>query len=172
MAFTSISNSIIKVGSAIKAELLSIIKNNFDDIDQRINNLESGASKIEVFNILFKNTSLNPSSNGISYFIANQSFNLTNAYIQIFEKGSLTGTFEMDIKKSTTNLDNLSFSSIFTTKPSINFSTASDYAKSTNQVFAPNQTTINEGDILRVDLTAAPTNGLFEKFILLTYGEK
>jgi len=171
MAFTSISNSIIKVGSAIKAELLSIIKNNFDDIDDRINSLEVSASKIPVIKFYVLNGSSFSTATGLYYWESNDNFTITNAYIQIFEKGSLAGTFEVDIKKSSTNLDNPSFSSIFSTKPSINFSTASDYAKSTNQVFDGAKIQMAVGEYLRFDITQAPTSGVMSKFLITVYGE-
>jgi hypothetical protein len=44
--------------------------------------------------------------------------------------GLATGTLEIDILKSVTDLNILLLLSIFDVKPSINLSTASDYAKS------------------------------------------
>jgi hypothetical protein len=171
MAFTSISNSIIKVGSAIKAELLAIIKNNFDDIDARINQLEVGASKVPIVKFYVLNGSSFSTATGLYYWESNDTFTITNAYVQIFENESLTGTFEVDIKKSTTNLDGPSFSSIFSTKPSINFSTAANYAKSTNQVFDGTKIQMIAGQYLRFDITQAPTSGVMSKFLITVYGE-
>lgn len=171
MAFSSISSAVIAVGQAIKAELWGKVKSNFDDHETRINNIESSSSKIPVIKFMVLNGSEFAAGTGLYYWESNDNFIITSAYVQIFEKGTLAGTFEADIKKSTTNLDGPSFTSIFTTKPSIVFASVSDYAKSTNQVFDPTKISIVSGNYLRFDITQMPTTSVMSKFLITVYGE-
>lgn len=172
MAFDPISSDSIEVGDAIKKELLDKIKGNLDDHEDRINSIEEGARRVQVFKHIVLNAASSNTFTGLNYFIAEEDFTLTSAVITIFEKGSLTGALEVDIKKSTTDLDSPSFSSVFTTKPKITLATASNYSSSTNQVFDNNKTSINSGDKLRLDITEMPSSGVLGKFILSVYGEK
>lgn len=171
MAFNSIPSESIKVGSATKKELFDKIKNSLDDLDLRINGLETTSSKVPVMKFYVLNGSSFNSATGLYYYESNQAFTITDAYVQIFEKGSLAGTFEIDIQKSITDLNGTSFSSIFTTKPSIDFTTATDYSKSTNQVFDPLKVSMLPNQYLRLDITQAPTSGVMSKFLVTVYGE-
>lgn len=171
MAFSTISSLAIAVGSAIKAELWGKVKDNFDDHESRINAIESTTSKIPIIKFMVLNGSEFSTGTGLYYWESNDNFTITSAYVQIFEKGSLSGTFEVDIKKSTTDLDGASFSTIFTTKPSITFASVSDYAKSTNQVFDPTKINIVSGNYLRFDITQMPTTSVMSKFLITVYGE-
>jgi hypothetical protein len=171
MAFSSISNLAIAVGSAIKAELWSKVKNNFDDLNTRLNNVEGSSSKIPIIKFFVLNGSQFSTGTGLYYWESNDNFTITSAYVQIFEKGSLTGTFEVDIKKSTTDLNSTSFTTIFTTKPSLDFSSIADYAKSTNQVFDPTKVSMVAGNLLRFDITQMPAGGVMSKFLITVYGE-
>ena len=171
MAFITIPPSIIQVSKAIKKEIFQLIKDNLDDHETRINSLETTATKIEVMKFLLLNGSVFPTATGLYYYEADQEFTITDSFIRIFEVNSLTGIIEIDIKKSVTDLDNASFSSIFTTKPSIDLSTASDYDSSINQVFDPSKVTMQPGQFLRLDITSAPTNGVLPKLLINLFGE-
>lgn len=171
MPFSVIDSNSIKVGDAIKAELFTKIKDNFDDHESRINALSVSAGKVTVFKYLMLNGSNFPTATGLDYFQAIEDFTLTSAVIRIFEKGSLTGAVEIDVKKSVTNMDNSSFSTVFTTKPKIDYSSASDYGFSINQAFNSGQIDIKAGDILRLDITETPSNGVLPKMQLIIYGE-
>lgn len=171
MAFETISNLAIAVGSAIKAELWSKVKNNFDDHETRLNQVESSSSKLEIIKFYVLNGSEFSTGTGLFYWESNDTFTITSAYVQIFEKGTLAGTFEVDIKKSTTDLNSASFTTIFTTKPSIAFASVADYAKSTNQVFDPTKINMVPGNYLRLDITQMPTTSVMSKFLITVYGE-
>lgn len=171
MAYTTIDPNSIEVGDPVKKELLDRIKSNEDDLDSRITNIETGNAKVPVFSYVLLNGSSFSTATGLDHYQANQAFTLTNGSFRIFTKGSLTGTVELDVKRSTTNMDNASFTSVFTTKPKITFASASDYATTVNQVFNSGQINIAVGDILRLDITAAPTNGPIPALILMFYGE-
>lgn len=144
MAFSTISSLAIAVGSAIKKELWDKVKDNFDDHETRINSVETIQKKVPVMKFDFRNSASITSANGVYYWESDDTFTLTNAFLRIYEVGSLTGDLEIDIKRSTTDLDDSSFFTIFTTKPSIDFATASDYEESTNQVFDPGQIVCND----------------------------
>jgi hypothetical protein len=171
MAFVTINPLSIEVGDPIKAELFDLIKSNSDDHESRINSLETTAKRIELIEFQVSNASSASSFTGMYYLPINDTLTITNAFVTIFEKGSLTGNLEIDIKRSTTNLDDTSFTSIFTTKPKIVFSTASDYEISSNQVFSPSIINLSPGDYLRLDVTELPTNGVIGKFLVTCYGE-
>lgn len=171
MAFTTINSSSIEVGDALKKELFDLIKSNEDDLDTRVTALSVGAKKVELFKYVLLNGSSFSTATGLDYYQAIESFTITNAEIRIFEKGSLTGSIEIDVKKSTTNMDNASFTTIFTTKPKLILASVSDYDTSTNQVFNSGQISMTAGDILRLDITIAPTNGPLPKLQIIVYGE-
>jgi hypothetical protein len=171
MTFTTINSSSIEVGDAIKKELFDTIKTDLDDHETRINSVEATTKKIDVFKFLLLNGSSFSTATGIAYYRSEDAFTITKGAIQIFEKGSLAGSIEVDIKKSTTDMDGASFSSIFTTKPKIIFSSASDYDESSNQVINSSVADIAVGDYLRLDITIAPTSGVMSKMFITSYGE-
>jgi hypothetical protein len=171
MTYTTINSSSIEVGDPLKKELFDLIKDNFDDHEARLNALAISAGKVEIFLYDLVNGSNFSTETGLAYYQAIETFTITNAAIRIYTKGSLTGAVEIDIKKSTTNMDSASFTTIFTTKPKITYSGASDYDTSTNQVFNSGQISINPGDILRLDITEAPGGGVLPKLKLIVYGE-
>jgi hypothetical protein len=169
--FTTISLALISVGSALKRELFLLIKNNFDNIDTRLNTIETNTLKISVFEDLFVNGSAFTTATNLNYFEATTAFTLTNASFRIFEVGSNAGFLEIDIKRSTTDNDDGSFVSVFTTKPKITYASAVDDDETTNQVFDPGQINISPGDRLKFDITQTPTSGVAPRFMLKVYGE-
>jgi hypothetical protein len=171
MAFTEILASEIEVGDALKKELFDKVKSNFDDHEARINDIEQAAKKITVFKFPVLNAASANTFTGLTYYVADEDFTLTHATITIFEKGSLAGAIEIDVKKSTTDLNSTSFTSVFTTKPKITLASASNYDTSSNQVFDNNQIAVSVGDILRFDVTEMPSSGVMGKFIVNVYGE-
>jgi hypothetical protein len=174
MAFTSLSSTLIQVGKALKKEIFQVIKDNFDDHETRINNVEAGTIALNVFNGVIKPTS-NFSHKGVAYFHVSGSAIIQEAFIQIYEVDSFTGTLEIDILKSSTDNDDANFSSIFTTKPSISFASAADFDESVNQVLGSGAS-LSSGDILRLDITAMPTKGtspqneVYPRFNIKCYG--
>lgn len=167
--FTTISDALITVGKAIKREIFTTIKDNLDDHEERIAGFESFGGRVDVFNNDVLMGSVAGSLNELAFYRATSSFTLTNCEIQIFEKnGVATGSLEVDILKNTTPNDT-GMTSIFNTKPSIDFSTASDYQVSSNQVFNSAQTEMSAGEILRLDVTSLPNN--ISKFRIVLFGE-
>lgn len=171
MAFEVINEVQISVGAALKKELLDKVKNSLDDHELRLNSSEAGAARVIVFDHTILNAASSNSFTGIVYSEALFPFTITGCEIRIFEKGILTGSLEIDVKKSTTGLNDPDFATIFTTKPKITLATAADYDRSTNQAFNGAQTEVEEGDTLRLDITEMPINGILGKFRVILYGE-
>lgn len=169
MAFQVINSSEIEVGDPLKKELFNKIKNSFDDHETRLNGVEASAKKIGLFKGTIRNAASFSSATGLILLPITDEFTVTECYLQIFEKGTLTGSLEIDVKKAATL--NGTYTSIFTTKPKITLSGVSDYAKSTNQIFNPAQIGVLPNNFLRVDITSFPSGGVLGKFILVLYGE-
>lgn len=169
MAFSSLSSTLIQVGRAIKAEIFSTLKSNQDDLNTRVSGLESGAAKVEVFNQIILPGGLFASATGIFYYVANIDFDLVEAKLSIGEVGSGAGTIEVNLLKGT-SLDSATYSTVFSTRPSIDLGTANDYDSSTNAVFS--STSVSQGDFLRIDITSFPTTAPTDYvFTLEIYGE-
>jgi hypothetical protein len=167
MAFNAINSNEIEVGDPVTADLMTKIKDNFDDHENRISDFE-GAAVIPVFNALVVMNTSDPDLTGKAYFTAPCDFTISSCYIQIFTKGTMTGSLEIDIAKAATL--GAAYTSIFTTKPKITMASAADYDKSTNQVFAAGQA-VTAGEILRVDLTSIPGTVVATKFLIVCTGD-
>lgn len=173
MAFTTISTSDLDVGDPIKKELLDLIKSNQDDLDSRVTAVEGSAGKVIIFNDVVINASGLSSGGtitGLDMYRAESNFNLTDAKVYIFTKGSLTGNLEMDIQLSS-SADFTSSNSVFTTLPKIVYSTASDYDESANTVFNATYQSITAGEYLRLDFTELPAGGTIGKLGVYLIGE-
>jgi hypothetical protein len=170
MAFTVINANEVEVGDPVTASLGTKIKDNFDDHEARILAVEALQNKVIVFMDTFYNAAQFTDVDDLIRYNATFDFTLTEAKIYIFTKGSLTGTLELDVKKNS-SLNPAGFSSVFTTKPSIDYSTISNYGSSTNQVLDATAKNISAGDWLKVDITEMPGGGIVGKYVFVVYGE-
>lgn len=168
MPFTSLSTK--SVGDPVTAEDYNLIKTNFDDHESRMSQQEAVNKKIIVFNFPVLNASSASTLTGLTLWRSPLGFTLIDCKLAIFDVGSLTGTLEADIKKSV-DLNPANFASVFTTRPSIDFSTAANYDESSNAVFDVLASDLIEGDYLRFDVTSMPTSGVLGKFIIYLIGE-
>jgi len=168
MAYTTPTTK--NVGDAIKKEDFDIVRTDLDDHESRINSVEANLGQIEILNLDFRISSSGSALTGAIHFPCPRTMTLTECFVQIYEKGSLTGTLEIDVKKNTTQ-NNTGMTSVFSTKPSISFASTSDYAKSTNAVFNVSQSTVTKDDIIRLDITSLPGNGSIGKFLVVLRGE-
>lgn len=169
MAFVTIPSNAIDVGDPITKDLFDKIKDNFDDHESRLNSVESGNARVEILEGPVLLGGLIVTATGLMHYVASRSFTLTECRIGIFEKNGISsGTLEIDIKKNTT-FDNTGMVTVFTTRPSINYATASDYDFSTNQAFDGTKINIVADDVLRFDLTSIPAG--VGKFYIQFYGE-
>lgn len=170
MAFSSIPSLLIDIGKATKKEIFDLIKGNFDDHESRLNTVEGAASKITPWNDVVLNASSASSITHLDDWRVPFNFDLISAHVAIYDKGVLTGILEMDIKKHTSNDFSLA-STIFTTKPSIDFSTASSFSESTNGVLDAGQSALTVGEYLFLSFTQLPTNGVIGNFRVFLIGE-
>lgn len=164
MAFNSIPSSIIQVGKAITRQLWSTyVKDNLDDLNSRLQAIENTQGQLVIFDEVIINAAIFDTLTGVAVYRAPESYTLIDAKVYIFEKNSLTGTLEIDIQKSSSP-DFTSSLSVFSTQPSIDYSTASDYEESSNAVFNVANNETSEGDYLRLDITSMPSSGTLGKF--------
>lgn len=173
MAFSAISSSLVQAGKAITTTLMGLIRTNFDDHETRIAAIEAGASKIIVFDEIVINAATlsgGGSITGLGYYRVAADFDLTDSKVYIFTKGSLTGNLEIDIQKAS-SADFTSSVSVFTTKPKIVYSTASNYDESSNAVFDGTNKVLSAGDYLRLDISELPSGGTIGKFGIYLIGE-
>ena len=173
MAYTSINSTNLEVGKPLKKELVDLIKSNEDDLDSRISAVEGSAGKIVIFNEIIINGATLASGGtitGLDLYRAESDFNLTDSKVYIFTKGSLNGNLEIDVQVSS-SADFTSSNSVFTTKPKIVYSTASDYDESANTVFNATYQSVTAGQYLRLDISELPGNGSIGKFGIYFIGE-
>jgi len=158
MAFETISSILYDVGRAIRRELWVKTVGNLNDLDSRTQILESGASKVVIWNDSLITRGNSGSLTGIDLWQAPAQFTLLDAKVSIYEKGVTTGIVEMDIQKSI-DLDPNNFQTVFTTKPSVDFDDVgtNDYDESTNSVIDINQSIVSAGEWLRLDASQLPT---------------
>lgn len=167
MAYSALPSSWYDVGKALKRQLFQRLATNIEDHESRINLLSLGASPIEVFDFPVLNASSSNSLTGLTYFQAKTSFIVSTVQLQIFEKGIISsGVVGIDVLKSST-LGGI-YTTILTTPPSINFSTASDYELS-SATLDPAEQSVAQGEYLRLDVTSLPAVTL-GKFRVLVYG--
>ena len=166
MAFNSISSLLIQVGKPIIKTLWDLTKDNFDDHESRIAGVEQGATKIEVWNDLVRVRQNSASLTGLDIYRSVANMNLIEARVSIFTIGPAAGILEFDILKAPT-LDFSSAVSVFTTKPSLDLGTASDFDQSVNAIFDINEQEVLKDERLRLDITSLPVNlSSFEIFLL------
>jgi len=168
MAYTELPLAIIAVGKAIKREIFTTIRSDLIDHESRITALSLGTAPIEIWNNTVLNASSASTMTGLDYYRAITNFTISRVEIEIFEKGSITsGILSIDVKKGAT-MDSTSLTSVLTVAPSIDFSTASDYAIATGTLNVSNQS-VTSGEFLRLDVTSLPSIPL-GKFRVLVYG--
>lgn len=166
MAYSEITSSEVQIGKSFKKELADKIKDNFIDHEERLNALSVGSGPISIFNEDILNASTVMTLSGVLYYKAINDLQITKAQIQIFGKdGISSGTLDFDLKKSSTLGG--TFTSIFTTKPTINYATALAY-DSNDGVLNSGQSVLQD-EIIRLDITNVPA-GVVTKFRVMVYG--
>lgn len=164
MAFTPISSSTIQPGDPITSDLFTKIKDNFDDHETRINALAVGSAAIDLINEdVYIGEGLTSTFTGALYIESFNACSITEIAIQLFEKGTASGTLTIDIKKNTSTNPS-GFTSVLSVLPSLTMASASNYQRQTGTINASNQT-LAVGDIIRLDLTSIPTN--FRRFRII-----
>jgi hypothetical protein len=154
MAYDPLTSGEIAPGEPVKGTTATKIKDNFEDHEDRISDLENG-SNVQYPPIIFTVTGpyhLIPSAslNGLVKTTSNFAFNITGIRLLIDEAGT-SGTTEIDIKKST---GGGAYASVLSTRPSVSY-TAGDDAVSSNAILNLSEVDVISGDILRLDLVSS-----------------
>jgi hypothetical protein len=166
MSYTTIPSTSIQVGKSVTKNLWDLVKGNLDDHETRITALSVSAGPVVIFDEEILNVSTALPLTNIADFRAFAGMNITKAQIQIYTKdGITTGLLEYDLKKASTLGG--TYTSIFTTKPAINYATDSTYT-SRDGVLNSGQTLAID-DIIRLDITNVPT-GVITRFRIMVYG--
>jgi len=167
MAFSSLTQALIAVGKAVKKEIFQTLKDNQDDLDSRVTTFEGLAKKVIVFDDTINNAGSAATLTDLICWRVPSAMTLIDAKVVAFTIGGRTGTLELNVVNSTTADSSLG-SSVFTTRPSINYGTASDFDESSNVVFDANNKDLVEGDYLFFSVTSLPTPslGIFKIYVI------
>lgn len=153
MVFESFNDTETNAGKPTKQELFKKLKNDFDDHETRIENVEAAAAAFIPLEF-FVGGAYYGSSPAQEVLFERIKFNLTLTAVRlVIQHAGTSGATEIDIlyKRGSG-----AWTSVFTTKPSVDFS-AGDYAVSTNAILAV--TDLLAGDLVRLDITSAQLLG-------------
>lgn len=144
MAFNTLDPTQFEVGRPVRKELWQTVKDNEDDHNNRLNALETVASRVPIFN--FPVTTLAQLSNAtsigvLSLYRANQNLSLVQGQLEVIRAG-VSGVTTMDVLVGN-DVDSLV--SVFSVKPQLDFSEG-DNARSVNQIFS--LSSVNEGQLI------------------------
>lgn len=150
--YTPITSTEIESGKPVATTTQNKIKENFEDHETRLQNVESSSAVYPP--ITFRCSGKPTLFDGFLKTTANFSFTISGARILVDQAGS-AGTLEIDILRKR---GAGSYESIFTVKPSVAYTDGND-ALSTNAVLDEDKIDIEAGDILRLDITSIQTGG-------------
>lgn len=169
MAFVTINSASIEVGDALKAELFTQVKDNFDDHETRIQSLAAGAVKISLINEdIYVGSTASALLTGVYYVEVLQACTVVEGSIQLFTKSpATTGSLVVDVKKNTSTNPS-GFTSLFSSAPTIDVASVPDYGRRTGTINTSYQS-LSVGDILRVDVTGLPAG--LQNFRVTLVGE-
>lgn len=175
MAFISVPPAWIEVGKAIKKKLITRIKDNLDDHEDRINSLELGSNKVEIFNFevmgFINNYNISELVQ-IGTFKAPSDTTITEAKLTLMngtsgETSSSNGVLSIDLEKSSDG--GVTWSTILSTKPEIENGINTTGSESSLFTFISNGEDILEGEIIRVNvISKKDTQG---SFLITVYGD-
>ena len=161
MAYSSLSTTLIEVGKALKKSIFTTLRSNQEDLNTRLTSVEGSASKARFFSENVLGASSYTAATGLAQIRIDASIDVTDILVSIKDDTTAitSGTLEIDIIKATGTGDGADFStsvSLLTTRPSIDFSTASDYDESSNQVINATNAALVEGDYIQLNVTSKP----------------
>lgn len=156
MPFIAIDSTEVDSGKPVATTTLGKVKDNFDDHEERIQILESGVGTTYP-PLIFRvggPYSQSGALTGIIKTTTNFNILITGARLLIDKAGS-SGTTEIDVQfKRGAG----AWTSIFSTRPSVSY-TAGDDSISSNAVLNPSYTTLQAGDLIRLDITSVQAYG-------------
>jgi hypothetical protein len=157
MPFSALTSGEIAAGQPVKQELTTKIKDNFDDHETRISDLEGGTSTTftDWAWDVWGDYSLYGTRNQIMIERVSQNITILAARLHVHTAGSASSTeIDFQFKRG-----GGAWTSIFSTRPSVAFGSG-DNAVSSNQVLNPSYVELQSGDLLRMDITSVQTGGV------------
>lgn len=155
MAFTPIDPTDIEVGKPTKKRIFETSRTNFNDHESRINSLEAGASKVEIFVSEIANLNqyvTDDTLERVMLFRASRNLRIINAQIYVLSSSSgalpTGGILEFDIRVGT---DISALTTVFATKPSVTGLTEGSTNSSVN--FVTDGELVNQGEWIALDIT-------------------
>lgn len=168
MSFVIIDSNKIKVGDPITKELWDAIKNNFDDIDTRVNNLAVSGSNVYIINEAVNFLSYKNSNSDFWYYKVPVNMVITGMNVQLFSKdGISSGSFTVDLQKGTST-DNSTFNTVLTSAVTFNFAIDVSYSVKSASL-DPSSSILLAGDVLRLNLSSYPA-GFKGRVLFLIWG--
>lgn len=157
MPYDPIDSGEIAAGEPVKQELFEKVKDNDDNHETRILALEGGITTIFMdwpWNVWGDYSNVGVVS-GILKYRLGLNITISAARLHVHTAGS-AGSTEIDFlfKRG-----GGSWTSIFSTKPSIAFGAGND-AISSNEVLNLSNVSLESGDLIRMDITAVQTGGV------------
>lgn len=167
MAFTSISSTLINVGKAVKREIFTLIKDNFDDHESRLIAVEFQQAANYIFNGDISLVGIDEYDPTVFYYKTPTALQLSDVTGQLFTKQSISsGILSFDIEKST-DTNNSNFVSCLNSDLSFNFATDAEYSSKQGDING-STSVLNAEDILRIKFTSVPIG--FNGKILIRLG--
>lgn len=169
MAFMSIPSAWVEAGKALKESLFLYIKNNFDDHEARIAGVEAAVEGAAPLTMTVHGKywllSTTEKTNVVKALVASD---ITITAVRLYiNKAGTSGTTEVNLLTNT--LAGPSYTTIFTTRPSVGFGSGDD-AVSTNAIVDVANANVDAGDIIRLDLITSQVEGDgFQVLIEYTY---
>lgn len=155
MSYVPIAPSEIASGEPVSSTVATKIKNNFDNHETRLTDVENGNTTVYPPIMFSVYGSYSPKAGASEVLVTTANFNLTiTGVFLILKTAGSSGTTEIDLKyKRGSN----PWQSVFSTKPSLAHS-AGNYARSTNGVLDPTYVDLEAGDLIAIDLPQAQVN--------------
>lgn len=161
MAYIPLNNADLVVGKPTKKSLFQTIKDNQEDFNSRIGALETGSSKVELFNFEVANLGQYTNSSGdierLAMFRASRDLTIVN--VQVYVLSSSTGglptggTLEYDVRVGNTPS---TMNTIFNIRPTITGTTEGSTNGAVN--FVTDGELIDQGQFIAFDITSLQDN--------------
>ncbi len=175
MAFTAIPSTWIEVGKAIKKQLFTRISDNLDDHETRIDGLEGGANKVQIFNfeiIGYINHYTVAELAQIGTFRAPSNTTVTEVKITLMNAtngstSSSAGILSVDLQRS---LDGgATWATVLNEQPVIDDGVNATGSESGIVTFISGGEDVDADDLLRINVTSKKdTQG---SFLVTVYGD-
>lgn len=155
------------VGDPITKEWTDQIKDNLDDLDQRLNQSETTGGAVFILNNAFRLAGFNIADPYIFFYKSTQNFAITEFRAQIKDKGLITsGVLSLDLQVSRSANPSV-FNTVLNTVLNFNYAEDSSFTEKTGNL-NNSQTDIMAGDILRIEVVSTPFN--FGGDVILSIG--